>query len=85
MSQAEVKRFFSDMANQSDLKEAADKATKDGNLEGLSTLAKSKNYDITGDDLKQLAASNQELSDEQLEAVAGGWSVSVGYVVCVSS
>lgn len=85
MSQAETKRFFGAMADDAALKAGAEGA--DG-VPALAAYAKSKGYDVTAEDLTNLAEENADLSDEQLEKVAGGFSVdmgiSIGCVVCVS-
>ncbi len=85
MSQAETKRFFGDMANDAALKSGAEGV--DG-VPALAAYATSKGYDVTVQDLTNLVEENSDLSDEQLEKVAGGFNVdmgvSVGCVVCVS-
>ena len=85
MSEAEVKRFADALKTDSDLREAAKAA---GNGGALITLAKSKGYNFTKDELKAFADSLKgELSEEQLEKIAGGdtakvntWIIAVNYL-----
>ncbi len=74
MSQDDVIRFVEDLkSNPELLAEVRDKA---GGLASVVELAKSKGYDITIDETKSYvhAEAGRELSDEQLDAVAGGKS-----------
>jgi len=72
MSQADIQRFVSDLkGNQVLLDEVKSGAV---GLGAVVELAQSKGYDITVDEAKAYIReqANQELSDEQLDAVAGG-------------
>lgn len=82
MSQPEVKRFFADLAKDTELKSAAD--AKSGMSE-IAAFAKSKSYDVTEDDLKTLASQGKNLNDADLEKLAAGWGISIGCVICISS
>lgn len=86
MSQDDTKRFFNDMASNADLKAGAEKA---GGIEDIAKFANDNGYSVTADDLKAVATQNKDLTDEQLEAIAGGFSadigISIGCVICVSA
>jgi len=72
MSQADIQRFVSDLKeNQALLDELKSGAV---GLGAVVELAQSKGYDITVDEAKAYIRdqANQELSDEQLDMVAGG-------------
>jgi len=72
MSQADIQRFVSDLKdNQGLLNEVKSGAV---GLAAVVELAQSKGYDITVDEAKAYirGQANKELSDEQLDAVAGG-------------
>ncbi|XWN30184.1 MAG: Nif11-like leader peptide family RiPP precursor [Devosia sp.] len=72
MSTSEVKRFVDDLsANKKLLDEAQGKST---GIESLVSLAKERGYDFTVDEVKEYirAESQHELSDEDLDAIAGG-------------
>ena len=70
MSKAEVQRFTDDLKTDAALKDAV-KAV--GNEAELIELAKGKGYDFTLDELKAFAETMKgELSEEELERVAGG-------------
>jgi predicted ribosomally synthesized peptide with nif11-like leader len=71
MSKAEVERFVSDLEVDANLQsEVKAKAT---GVPSLIELAKRRGYEITAEDIRQHARSQgQELTDEQLEATAGG-------------
>ncbi len=83
MSESEVKRFFGDMANDTGLKSGAESAG--GGLAGIATYASGKGYTVTADDLQAVATQGKDLSEDDLEKLAGGIGVSVGCVVCISS
>jgi len=72
MSQADIQRFVSDLKeNQTLLDEVKSGAL---GLGAVVELAQAKGYDITVDEAKAYIReqANQDLSDEQLDAVAGG-------------
>jgi len=72
MSQADIQRFVSDLKeNQALLDEVKSGAI---GLEAVVELAQARGYDITVDEAKAYIRdqANQELSDEQLDMVAGG-------------
>ncbi len=82
MSKSGVKSFFGDLSNDSALKAEAEGV---GNPGALADFAKSKGYDVTVDDLNQLANKGGDMSEEELDKVAaGGVGVSVGCIVCLS-
>ncbi len=71
MSVEEIKRFNTDVNQDEALKEAVKKVGAD--VGALVVLAKDKGYDFTAEELQTLADSKQgELSEEQLDGVAGG-------------
>ena len=74
MSQADIQRFVSDLKdNQALLDEVKSGAL---GLAAVVDMARAKGYDITVDEAKAYIReqANQDLSDEQLDAVAGGKS-----------
>jgi len=83
MSQSEVERFIADIKDNKDML---------GELQGSTGLAhvveyaSSKGYDLTLDEAKAYinAQANAELSDDQLDAVAGGKSSTTDIPVAVS-
>ena len=72
MSTSEVGRFVSDLRSDPDL--LAEVREKSGGLGSLVDFAKGKGYDVTVDEAKAYiqTETERELSDEQLDAVAGG-------------
>jgi len=78
MSAADIERFVADLKGNASLLGEAKAAP--GGLGAMVDLAKSKGYDITVDEAKSYIAdkANQELSDDQLDAVAGGKGHAVG-------
>ena len=85
MSATEVERFFKDMAANPDLKSGVGEKTT---MENLVSYAQSKGYQFSTNDVEALSARQQgkgELSDAQLEQVAGGGTricASVGCIFC---
>ncbi|PCJ61648.1 MAG: hypothetical protein COA65_01480 [Rhodospirillaceae bacterium] len=72
MSQADVERFVADLKTNPDLlTEVKENA---GGIASVVEIAKGKGYDITLEEAKSYIQSQakQELSDEQLDSVAGG-------------
>jgi predicted ribosomally synthesized peptide with nif11-like leader len=74
MSQAEVERFIADIKGDEALR--ADIATDPANLAAIVEKANAKGYDFTLDEAKAhiSAQAGTELTDEQLDSVAGGKS-----------
>ena len=72
MSQADVERFVSDLKSDEGLR--AELAGQASGIASVVEFAKGKGYDITADEAKDYIQSHapNELSDEQLDAVAGG-------------
>ena len=72
MSQAEIERFVADVKSNADL--LAELQQQTGELDSIVGFVRSKGYDVTPDEAKAYsdARSGKELSDEQLDAVAGG-------------
>ncbi len=82
MSRAEVERFISDL--KADAKQQAEVQAKAASVPALVQFAKERGYDITIDDIREHARSqNQELTDEQLDTAAGGRSFPGPIVVVV--
>jgi predicted ribosomally synthesized peptide with nif11-like leader len=80
MSKADLERFVSDLQADANLQSEAKKAT---GIPSLVKVATARGYEITAEDIRQYARSQgQELTDEQLESVAGG-RVEVPIVVIV--
>lgn len=71
MSRPEVERFTADFAADPALAEAFTALGDDP--EGWVRLAREKGYDLTLEEAQGLISSQQELSDDELEEVAGGW------------
>ena len=74
MSQAEIKRFISDVSSNETLREAVVSASE--GIESLVAIAQGHGYDINIDEARDYIMANQEgeLNDDQLDAVAGGKS-----------
>ncbi|MBT5660230.1 MAG: Nif11-like leader peptide family natural product precursor [Rhodospirillaceae bacterium] len=72
MSQAEVERFIADIKGDEALR--ADTASNPASLAAIVEKAKAKGYDFTLDEAKAFAnaQAGKELSDEELDQVAGG-------------
>jgi predicted ribosomally synthesized peptide with nif11-like leader len=71
MSKADLERFVSDLKADANLQsEVKAKAT---GIPSLVKVATARGYEITAEDIRQYARSQgQELTDEQLESIAGG-------------
>ncbi len=82
MSEADTKRFFGDLANNDSMKA---EANAQSGLAGIASYAQGKGYDVSESDLSALAAQGKDLSEAELEKLAGGVGVSVGCVVCINS
>ena len=63
-----LKKFLEEISNNDDLKEKVSNATKDT----IISIAKEKGIELTEEDFA--IPANQELSDDELDAVAGGES-----------
>ena len=72
MSQSDVERFVTDLKTNPDL--LAEVKENAGGIASIVDIAKGKGYDITLEEAKAYIQSQakKELSDEQLDAVAGG-------------
>lgn len=72
MSQAEIERFVNDLASNESLRETVVNASE--GVESLVAIAQDHGYDINIDEARDYIQANTqgELSDDQLDAVAGG-------------
>ena len=71
MSKAEIERFVSDI--KADAKLQSELKAKQAGIPTLIQIARERGYDITVEDVRQhVRAQGQDLTDEQLETVAGG-------------
>lgn len=72
MSQADIEKFVSDLKSNPDLLDQVRQGA--GGLQSVVDLAKSKGYDVNLDEAKAYIhdQAGQTLSDDQLDAVAGG-------------
>ena len=72
MSKAEIERFVADMKTNPDL--LAEVRQSGGGLQSVVDLAKSNGYDVSLDEAKAYVQgeAGKTLSDDQLDAVAGG-------------
>lgn len=72
MSQAEVARFVADLKGDPALLERV--RSNAGGIDSIVVLAREQGYDITADEAKAYIQqqTSQDLSDAQLDAVAGG-------------
>ena len=85
MSQAEVERFVESLKNDQGLRtELAENASGVGSVV---EFAKDKGYDITADEARDYiqSQSQRELSDDELDAVAGGKGHTTSSVTQVSA
>ena len=78
MSQADIERFVADLQTNPDLLAEVTKSA--GGIASIVEIAKGKGYDVTLDEAKAYiqAQAKAELSDEQLDAIAGGKGNSPG-------
>ena len=72
MSGTELERLMTDLRNDPDLMEKFD--LLEGDADAWMRLANASGYGITRREAEELADSYGELSDEELEQVAGGWT-----------
>lgn len=70
MSAADFHRLLQAFQKNSDLMEEF--KSLQGNSDHLHQWARERGFDLTREELKELADSDQALSDEELENVAGG-------------
>lgn len=70
MSTAEIERFNQDLHENKEIQEAVKNIGND--VERIVTLANSLGYDFTTEDIDARAKHSEELSEEQLDKVAGG-------------
>ncbi|MBS3785753.1 MAG: Nif11-like leader peptide family RiPP precursor [Gammaproteobacteria bacterium] len=72
MSQAEIDRFVNDLASNESLRETV--VNNSEGVESLVAIAQDQGYDINIDEARDYIQANTqgELSDDQLDAVAGG-------------
>lgn len=72
MSKADIERFIEDLKSNPDLMNEVQASP--GNLSSVVELAKSKGYDVSLDEAQAYVRgqADQTLSDEQLDAIAGG-------------
>ena len=72
MSQADVERFVADLKSNDELRDEVTGAA--GGIGSIVEVAKDKGYDITVEEARDYIRSqaSSELSDEQLDQVAGG-------------
>jgi len=72
MSMSDAQRFAKDLASNKDLAEKV--KAKAAGLASLVELGKANGYSFTTEEIKQVirAAAKRDLTDDQLEAVAGG-------------
>lgn len=71
MSQSELERFVADVKANKELQDALKEAGPD--VDAIVKYASGKGYDFTADELKAYAQTKKgELSEEELEKVAGG-------------
>ncbi len=82
MSSDGTKAFFAALGNDAGMKSEAESQK---GMEGVASYATSKGFDVTAEDLKAIAQTGREMSEGDLDKVAGGgFGVSVGCVVCIS-
>lgn len=70
MSQSELLRFATAIENQPALAERYGVAATPADL---AALMRTDGYDITDDEVTELLPKNDELTDQQLDSVAGGY------------
>ena len=76
MSRFDLERFTADVEKDPGM---ADEISRlEGSPQALVRWAAERGYQLTLDEARALASSASELSDEELENVAGGWDESGG-------
>ncbi len=76
MSSVDAQRLMADLQTDSDLLDEFLALGSD--IDGWVTLAASRGYSLTFEEAEGLSSSYEELSDDDLEEVAGGWSGNEG-------
>jgi predicted ribosomally synthesized peptide with nif11-like leader len=71
MSRGEVERFLGDLQMSTDLRQELEGLGQD--RDALVSWANENGYDFTREEAEELGAFDGDLSDDQLEQVAGGW------------
>lgn len=71
MSRGEVERFLGDLQMSADLRQELEGLGQDRDV--LVSWANENGYDFTREEAEELGAFDGDLSDDQLEQVAGGW------------
>jgi predicted ribosomally synthesized peptide with nif11-like leader len=92
MSIASVQEFLTAVSSDLSLQEELAMAMNaENDSEAVTALAQSKGYDFTADELSQEIASRQaampddsELTDDELEAVAGGGTAAAGKLIKIT-
>ena len=93
MSQEDVTRFYNDLVNDKDLQQkTADLGQKYGDVKPdeveivaeIVKLAQASNYSFTAEEVKEYIENHKSrvLSDDELEAVAGGSGSADGWETC---
>lgn len=72
MSTSDLQRLTNDLENDPALADLFSEIWSD--VEAVAQLASERGYSLTTEEAAGLCASWEELSDEDLEQVAGGWS-----------
>jgi predicted ribosomally synthesized peptide with nif11-like leader len=72
MSSAEFERFLSDLQRDPELMEEFRSLAEDAQI--WVRWASAKGYDITPEEAAELEETYSEISDDDLEQAAGGWS-----------
>lgn len=72
MSSAEVERFLSDLQRDPELMEEFQSLAEDPKV--WVRWATAKGYDITPEEAAELEDTHSEISDDDLEQAAGGWT-----------
>jgi predicted ribosomally synthesized peptide with nif11-like leader len=71
MSRSEIDRFLSDLQNDAGLRQELAGLGQD--MEACVRWANAKGYSFTLDEARALGGFDADLSDDDLEKVAGGW------------
>ncbi|AFZ42438.1 protein of unknown function nitrogen fixation [Halothece sp. PCC 7418] len=76
MTTNSAQQFLNQMKSDTSLQEEVTNLVKQNSFHAVAEMAKSKGYNFSADELKsELQKVNSEISDEALEAVAGGGSI----------
>ncbi len=71
MSRSEIERFLSDLQNNAGLRQELADLGQD--MEACVRWANAKGYVFTLDEARETGAFDSDLSEDDLEQVAGGW------------